>query len=111
MENIPTPKQLRDILKCLTPEQRKAIQARISDVFAKHRRSRFKLISSTYQKVLAEWMNRLAYRNAPAGKRIASPSRERQMRTLSLSVRVDRNSRRAAGSPALNLWRASLPVR
>jgi hypothetical protein len=60
MEQILTPKQLREILKCLTPEQRQAIQARISDVFAKHRRSRFRLISSTYQKVLTEWMNSLA---------------------------------------------------
>ena len=60
MEQILTPKQLREILKCLTPEQRQAIQARISDVFAKHRRSRFRLISITYQKVLTEWMNSLA---------------------------------------------------
>ena len=60
MEKILTPKQLREILKCLTPEQRQAIQARISDVFAKHRRSRFRLISITYQKVLTEWMNSLA---------------------------------------------------
>ena len=60
MEQILTPKKLREILKCLTPEQRKAIQARVSDVFAKHRRSRFRLISNTYQKVLTEWMNSLA---------------------------------------------------
>jgi hypothetical protein len=60
MEKILTPKQLREILKCLTPEQRQAIQALIADVFAKHRRSRFRLISSTYQKVLTEWMNSLA---------------------------------------------------
>ena len=60
MEKIPTPKELREILKCLTPEQRQAIQARISDVFAKYRRSRFRVISSTYQKVLTEWMNNLA---------------------------------------------------
>ena len=57
---IPTPKQIHDILECLTPEQRKAIQARISDVFANHSRSRFRLISRTYQTVLAEWMNSLA---------------------------------------------------
>ena len=57
---IPTPKEISDILKCLTSEQRKAIEARISDVFAKDRRLRFKLISSTYQKILAEWMNSLA---------------------------------------------------
>jgi hypothetical protein len=60
MEKIPTPKEIRDILKRFTPEQRKAIQARVSDVFAKHRRSRFRLISHTQQEVVTARMNRLA---------------------------------------------------
>jgi hypothetical protein len=46
MVQILTPKELREILKRLTPEQRKAIQARVSDVFANARRSRFKLVGA-----------------------------------------------------------------
>jgi hypothetical protein len=36
MEKLLTPKKVREILKRLTPEQRKAIQARVSDEFAKY---------------------------------------------------------------------------
>jgi hypothetical protein len=46
MEKILTPKKVREILKRLTPEQRKAIQTRVSDVFANARRSRFKLVGA-----------------------------------------------------------------
>lgn len=66
------------------PEQRKAIKARILDVFAKHRRSRFKLISSTYQKVLAEWMNSLA--RELAGLEPTDPRRAEIVRTESGQV-------------------------
>jgi hypothetical protein len=60
MTKIPTPKEIRDILKRFTPEQRKAIKARIADVLPKHRRSRLRLISGTQQEVLTEWMSYLA---------------------------------------------------
>jgi hypothetical protein len=41
---IPTPKDLRTIIKRLTPEQRRLIHEQISVVFGKGRLSRFKLI-------------------------------------------------------------------
>jgi hypothetical protein len=95
MEKILTPKQLREILKCLTPEQRQAIQARISDVFAKHKRSRFRLISSTYQKVLTEWMNSLAGELAaleptnPRGAEIIKEMSQLSLLSASLTERRD----------------------
>jgi hypothetical protein len=61
MTKIPTPKEIHDILKRLTPEQRKAIQARVSDVFASHRRSQFRLIrGGRQQQMLTARINSLA---------------------------------------------------
>jgi hypothetical protein len=42
----PDAEKSAEILKRLTPEQRKAIQTRVSDVFANARRSRFKLVGA-----------------------------------------------------------------
>lgn len=44
MQKIPTPKETLQIVKRLTPEQRKRIEAEIADAFAQYRRSQFKLI-------------------------------------------------------------------
>ena len=44
MEKTPTPKETIQIVKRLTPEQRRRIEAEIADAFAQYRRSQFKLI-------------------------------------------------------------------
>jgi hypothetical protein len=61
MEKIPSPKELLAIWKRLTPEQRKLIQTRISDMVARYRRSQFKLIPGRrQQQALTAGMNCLA---------------------------------------------------
>jgi hypothetical protein len=49
MEKFLTPKKVREILKMPHTGTAQSDPARISDVFAKHRRSRFRLISRTQQ--------------------------------------------------------------
>jgi hypothetical protein len=44
MDRIPTPKEIRDILKRLTPEQRNLIDSEIAKASVKFRRSLFRLI-------------------------------------------------------------------
>jgi len=44
VSKIPTPKKLQWILKRMSPEQIKLIQAEISGVFAAYKRSQFKVI-------------------------------------------------------------------
>ena len=47
---LPSPRTLRNIIKQLTPEQIKLLQPHISDVFAKQKRSQFKLIHGRRRK-------------------------------------------------------------
>jgi hypothetical protein len=44
MEKTTRPKEVIQIIKRLTPEQRRRIEAEIADAFAQYKRSQFKLI-------------------------------------------------------------------